>query len=126
MMHSIQPFLRAISLFLCMALWAIPQAHALDGALMTGKTLTLLCTSSKDDDQFSCQSYIAGIIDYHNLVKSLGTAPSVNFCIPKEVTMGQLKQIVTTYIIAHTEHQDFIAAPGVAMGLYNAYPCKKR
>ncbi len=109
-----------------MSVLAAPQAHAIEGALMTGKTLTLLCTSTKDDDQFSCQSYIAGIIDYHHLIKSLGTAPSVDFCIPKEVTMGQLKQLVTQYIIAHTEHQDFIAAPGVAMALYNAHPCKKK
>lgn len=113
-------------LMLVVILFAAPSAHAARGALVTGKNLALLCNSQKSDDQFSCQSYIAGIIDYHNLIKSLGSAPSVDFCIPDAATMGDLKAVVTRYIMSHSEHQDFIAAPGVAMGLYNAFPCKKR
>lgn len=92
---------------------------------MTGKTLNLLCQSTKADDQYSCQSYIAGVIDYHRLIKSLGTAPSVDFCLPRDVKMGQITAVVTRYITTHTEHQDYIAAPAVAMSLFNAYPCKK-
>ena len=115
-----------LTFFLTASLLGASPAIALEGPLMKGKTLGLLCNSAKQDDQFSCQSYIAGIIDYHNLIKSLGSAPSVDFCIPQAATMSQLKSVVTTYIAAHSEHQDFIAAPGVAMGLYNAYPCKKR
>lgn len=101
-------------------------AMAIEGPLMKGKSLALLCNSSKQDDQFSCQSYIAGIIDYHNLIKSLGSAPSVDFCIPVSASMADLKSVVIRYIAAHTEHQDFIAAPGVAMALYNAYPCARK
>lgn len=99
---------------------------ALEGPLMKGKSLALLCNSSKQDDQFSCQSYIGGIIDYHNLIKSLGAAPSVDFCIPPQATMSHITQAVTRYLIGHSEHQDFIAAPGVAMALYNAYPCARK
>jgi hypothetical protein len=120
-MRQCKPFL--IFCLLMALLFAPISARALDGPLMKGRALQLLCTSSKTDDLFSCQSYIAGIIDYHNLLKSLGAAPSVDFCVPQAVTMSQLKQVVTIYIAAHTEHQDFIASPGVVMALYNAYPC---
>lgn len=99
------------------------QTQAAVGALMTGKTLALLCTSKKEDDQIGCQSYIAGVVDYHNLLRSLGTAPSVNYCLPDALTMAQMKRIVANYILTRTEHQDFIAAPAVAMALYNMYPC---
>lgn len=102
---------------------AATPAHA--NALMTGKTLVLLCTSKEKEDQVGCQSYIAGVVDYHNLLKSLGTAPTVNFCLPKGLSMAQMKAVITRYIIQRTEHQDFIAAPAVAMALYNAYPCAK-
>lgn len=119
-----QPFTILITTLLLLG--ASTQAHAIEGPLMKGKSLALLCASSKQDDQFSCQSYIAGIIDYHNLIKSLGSAPSVDFCLTPQVTMAQLKLVVVRYLSAHSEHQDFIAAPGVAMALYNAYPCKKR
>lgn len=117
-----QPVLRLILL----AFLATANARAEPGAYMTGRNLSLLCVSETSEDRFSCQSYIAGVIDYHRLIKSLGTAPSVDFCIPDTVKMAQIKNIVTLYIRQHTEHQDFIAAPGVAMAMFNAFPCKKR
>lgn len=112
--------------FICVLVMGVTPAKAVEGALMTGKTLALLCNSAKEEDQFSCQSYIAGVIDYHRLLKSLGAAPSVDFCIPRETKMIQIKSTIVQYMIKHTEHQDFIAAPGVAMSLFNAWPCAKR
>lgn len=117
-------FLFLCSFFCGMFLHA-PAAHAVEGALVTGKTLILLCNSAKQDDRFVCQSYIAGVVDYHRLIKSLGTAPSVDFCLPKDIKMEQIKTIVTQYLMTRTEHQDFIAAPAVAMSLFSAYPCKR-
>lgn len=111
----------AVLFFLCMA--QTQPAQAVVGAMMTGKTLALLCTSKKQEDQIGCQSYIAGVVDYHNLLRSLGTAPTVNYCLPDALTMAQIRQIVTRYIMTRTEHQDFIASPAVAMALYNVYPC---
>jgi hypothetical protein len=129
-MRNIIPVLFLLSL----ALWpALAPAQATGqntgqttGALMTGKSLSLLCSSDKQDDVFSCQNYIAGIVDYHRLLKSLGNAPSVDFCPPPTATLDQMRRIVAAYIQKHTEHQDFIAAPGVAMSLYAAYPCAGR
>ncbi|MDB5478313.1 MAG: hypothetical protein JWM96_808 [Alphaproteobacteria bacterium] len=118
--------LPVLALFLSAALLTSRPARAVQGAMMTGRNLALLCSNTeKADNQFACQSYIAGIIDYHNLIRSLRAAPSVDFCLPRELTMGQIRLIVYNYILRHSEHQDFIAAPGVAMALYSAYPCKK-
>lgn len=118
----ITPVLFAVAMLLC----TISSAQALDGALMTGQSLANLCASKKNDDQFACQSYIAGVIDYHRLIRGLGTVPSVDFCLPRDLKMAQIKQVVYAYIVRHTEHRDFIAAPAVAMSLYNRFPCPKR
>ncbi len=105
---------------------AAEKAKLETGALMTGKTLYLLCTSNKADDQFACQSYIAGVIDYHRLLRGLGSAPTVDFCLPQAIDMTQIKQIVSGYLGSRTEHRDFVAAPAVAMSLYGVYPCDKK
>lgn len=105
---------------------AAPAAKSGDGALMTGKALASLCNSSKNEDVFACQSYIAGVIDYDRLLRSLGSPPSVAFCLPAGVTMALIKMQVTRFLLQRTEHQDFIAAPGVVMALANGWPCKKK
>ncbi len=73
----------------------------------------------------ACQAYIAGVLDYHNLVRSLGTAPSVDFCVPEGTSMNEIHEKVRGYIATnHHEQGPFIASPGVALGLFTAYPCK--
>ncbi len=96
------------------------------GALMTGRNLMLLCASSKSDDLFACQNYIAGIIDYHRLLRGLGTAPTVDFCVPAATDMQTIRRVVLRYLQTRTEHRDFVAAPAVAMSLYGAWPCNKK
>lgn len=112
----------AIAMMVCV----ITPAHAVNGALMTGKALAGLCSSKEEKDVFACQTYIAGVIDYHRLIRGLGVVPSVDFCLPKEMTMDQVRRIVYGYTVRHSEHHDFIAAPAVAMSLYQRYPCAKR
>jgi len=70
-----------------------------------------------------CLGYIAGIIDYHNLMRSLGTSPTVNFCIPNQVTLGAAAARVAQYLVQQPQHDSFIAAPAVTLALYQAYPC---
>ena len=73
----------------------------------------------------ACQSYIAGVIDYHKLMKSLGTAPTIDFCVPNTEKMAKLQDIVWVYLEANRQHSDFIAAPAVTLALYDYYPCRK-
>lgn len=75
----------------------------------------------------ACQSYISGVMDYHNLIRSLGTAPSVEFCVPEEVGLNELQNVVAAYLFRHKkQHGAFVASPAVALALYNAYPCGKK
>jgi hypothetical protein len=113
-------------LFIC----AASPAYA---ARFSGDYLLYVCDSDKDGKEttpgghIACQAYIAGVIDYHNLVRSLGTAPSVDFCIPESVDMNVLQEQVRAYILRHRyQHGKFVAAPGVALALYENYPCGKR
>ncbi len=73
----------------------------------------------------ACQGYIAGVIDYHNLISSLGTAPSIDFCVPREADLANVHIRVYKYLRENRHEQGpFNAAPGVALALYKAYPCK--
>lgn len=72
----------------------------------------------------ACQSYIAGVIDYHKLMKALGTAPTIDFCVPNTEKMAKLQDIVWVYLAENDQNSEFIAAPAVTLALYEYYPCK--
>lgn len=74
----------------------------------------------------ACQSYISGIIDYHNMLRSMKMAPDINFCIPENVTLNEVHLYVLEYLRRNPQHDSFVAAPAVLMGLYEKYPCGKR
>ena len=74
----------------------------------------------------ACQSYIAGVLDYHNVLQSLNLAPKIDICVPNTATLGELQQVVLRYLRAHGEHDAFIAAPAVTMAIYQIYPCRAR
>ena len=100
-------------------------------AQFTGEYLLYVCASDKngkelvDGGHMTCQSYIAGVLDYNTLIQSLGTAPSVDFCVPKNVALSTLQKQVYAYIFKYrAQHSRFIAAPAVALALHSRYPCK--
>ena len=92
-------------------------------AYLTGADLIKMCVSKEEKRQSMCFGYISGIIDYHNLIRSLGTAPTVNFCVPNQMPLGDVTARVMTYLSKSPQHDDFIAAPAVAMALYVYFPC---
>lgn len=89
-----------------------------------------LCASDKKGKEIvkgghtACQAYISGVIDYHRLMKSLGTAPTIDFCVPNTVPMRRLQNIVFVYLSLNTVNDEFIASPGVTLALYEYYPCR--
>ena len=102
------------------------------GALISGAYLLKIC--KRDDDgkevvvggHTACQAYIAGLVDYHNLLRSLGTSPSVDMCVPNTVKMSDLQDIVYEYLASNAQHDAFIAAPAVSLALFEVFPCKKK
>lgn len=74
----------------------------------------------------ACQSYISGVIDYHKLMKTLGTAPTIDFCVPNTEPMKKLQNIVFVYLVRNRQHSEFVAAPAVTLALYDYYPCRPK
>ena len=71
-----------------------------------------------------CQSYIAGVVDYHNILRSLRMAPEVNICVPAGATLNQLHDIVLVFLRRSQLHDGFVAAPAVTMALIEYFPCR--
>lgn len=93
-------------------------------AFVTGGDLLRLCRTDTVEAIESCQGYVAGVVDYHNLIRSLGTAPSVDFCIPEDMTIAEVTNVVLDHFVQYPEHDNFIAAPAVAMALFLNFPCR--
>ena len=71
-----------------------------------------------------CQSYIAGVIDSNNVMRSLALdGPSIDFCIPQTVSLNELHRVVLEYLRNNVQHDAFVASPAVATALMQAYPC---
>lgn len=98
---------------------------AVQAESLAGKQLLDYC-GSKDEKMINrCGGYIQGIIDYHNLTASLGTAPTVQFCIPEKVPLTDLILVVLKYLQKNDQHDSFIASPAVALALFERFPCSR-
>lgn len=69
-------------MFLCAALLFTP-VKADTAGMFSAAYLMELCKSDAKGETVkgghtACQSYISGVIDYHKLMKSLGTAPTMS------------------------------------------------
>lgn len=99
------------------------------GPLFSGAYLRDLCASNAlgaetvKGGHTACQAYIAGVIDYHDLLRSLGTAPSIDFCVPNTVKMNDIQKAVWKYLQKNQQHNAFSASPAVALAMYEKYPC---
>lgn len=118
----------AILFLLC----ALCFPHPSPAARFTGDYLLQMCASDEQGKEITpgghiaCQAYIAGVLDYHNLIHSLGTAPSIDFCVPDDVSLDSLQSQVLSYVFRNRyQHGNFIASPAVALSLYARYPCNK-
>jgi hypothetical protein len=114
-------------LFIALVALAPRPARA---AHFSGAYLYHICGSGPDGRELvkgghtACEAYIDGVLDYHSVLQSLGIAPSVNVCIPKDVGSGHLRTVVLAYMDKNPANDAFIAAPAVTMALYEVYPCR--
>ncbi len=92
--------------------------------IITGSKLVSLCRGNNVVQTEKCDGYVQAIVDYHNLIKSLGVAPSIDFCITPRATKAEKRDVVVEFLLEHPEHLSFIAAPGVATAFYVEYPCE--
>ena len=116
-----------VSMLVRKAVLAAPLAMSSSPTLanyLTGKDLYADC--SKPQGSFSqgfCSGYISGVVDaieYYQVSK--GAEKSV--CVPKEVSIGQAKEIVMRYLTQHPDQRTNTASSLVWDALRNAFPCK--
>ncbi len=107
------------------ALFLFPGGKPADAAYVTGADLLRSCQGKKPADIYSCVNYVAGIIDYQLMMQSLGTEPSVEFCLPADLPIERAAVTVLQYLKKSPQHLSFIAAPAVMMALQESYPCRR-
>ena len=118
-----------LSLFTLCAFAAM--AESAQAARFTGAYLLELCEKDQNGKErvkgghAICQSYIAGIIDTHNMMRSLSRRdlPSAEFCVPSESTLNELHNVVLEYLRSNDQHDNFIAVPAVVTAFFQQYPC---
>lgn len=105
-------------------------AHA---AQISGDYLMGVCAMDREGKEIvpgghvTCQSYIAGVMDYHSFTKSLGIASSFDFCLPQGVSLNDIHKTVQNFMLRHSrQYGPFIASPAVMVALNEAYPCPKK
>jgi len=104
---------------LCLGLHSLPAA----AAYVTGDDLMKECESNESNKVYACMNYVAGVIDYQIMQQSLGTAPSVDFCLPEDLSIENAAVTVMLYLEKYPQQGAFIAAPAVSMALQQSYPC---
>lgn len=118
--------------FFALFLVPFPLRAQESGAYISGSYLLNICKREQDGSETAlgastaCQAYIAGIIDYHKLLRSLGTAPSLDFCVPNTASLNQLQKLIWKYLEKNAHHDAFNAAPAVVLALFEKYPCPRR
>lgn len=99
-------------------------------AAITIGSLTQLCGFDASGKEFApgahagCQSYIAGIVDYHELFKTVGkTTANIDFCLPPTLTYTDIQRIVLEYLQSHSQFKESPAASAVVIALHNEFSC---
>lgn len=101
-------------LILCSVLFIALPVNA---NYLSGNKLKEHCVSETFVNTGMCLGYIAGVVDsYNNFV----------FCIPSEVTMGQMRDIVKKYMHENPAKLHESAADIVASAMKKDFSCKKK
>ena len=111
----------AFSLCVVLALKPFPA----QSMYVSASELARACLSEKKEEVYACVFYIAGVIDYHTVMQSFGTAPTIDFCLPESITKEKAAILVMAYLKNAPQHDAFIAAPSIPMALHHVFPCKK-
>ena len=108
--------------FLAGALYT-PPAQA--GIYISGTDLFADCSVPKDNPVYfsrteRCTGFIAGVVDATEGVRALGGKP---YCVPGDVTLGQLTQIVQTYLQNNPANRTLAASASVIAAIGDTYSC---
>ena len=113
---------KALVVLLVLAAFCL-RPQAADAQYIMTKDLARKCLSDKKEDMASCIYYVTGVIDYHTLMQSFGTAPTIDFCLPESISKEQAAVLVMAYLKTSPQNDDFIAASVVPLALNKVFPC---
>lgn len=111
----------------------IALANSAYAAEVSAEYLLNVCAFDREGKEIipgghnTCESYIAGVMDYHGFTRSLGVSSSYDFCLPKGETLRDIHRHVQDFLLKHrAQYGPFIASPAVMVALNEAYPCPKK
>jgi hypothetical protein len=116
----------------CILVVGIPLSQAVAAFFENGNSLLEYCSAAEADDlremKFaSCYGYIIGAIDMMEVTNDArrGAKPPLKplFCLPTNVTRGQLVDTVKKYLTDNPAHRHYSAAGIVLQAIDEAFPC---
>jgi len=116
----------------CVVIYAHAGAKS-NNYVFTGKDMFESCThavngldraGAYDDHRFGvCAGYIAGIIDFHTVATTVESLPMDMFCLPENITTGEVIREVAKYLADTPDKHHDLAAYMVILALRESYPC---
>jgi hypothetical protein len=122
-MLRIGSVMKRLSILLLLSVMADLMPGTAHAVYLTSQELTQNCMADAEKNNFYCLGYIAGVIDYHVMLQSLGTAPTIDFCMPPDLSVEQAAVVVLSYLKKSPQHTDFIAGPAITLALHERFPC---
>jgi hypothetical protein len=98
----------------------IPATSFAD-SFKTGNDLLINCESELQVDTAHCLEYIKGIYDAHATFVAWGYMEP-RFCVPKGVTVGQLRKIVVKYLNDNPQILHQSGSGRVSNSFFDAFP----
>jgi hypothetical protein len=113
--------------------WTPAEAGSI-GAWMDGNQLYSDCVAAEHGatEYTRCAGYVMGIVDAAGAGEnpsdpsqpnSSGQMAGFRWCTPQEIRLGQMIDVVATFLHDHPERRHYAAAGLVAHALTNAWPC---
>jgi hypothetical protein len=110
-------------LFAAVAAVMVVSAGARADAFKTGNVLYQECAAPIGAREYAnCQNYVMGVADVmagNNAVNGYAA------CFPRDVTVGQIREVVTRYLANLPQSRNKGAAGLVADALAQAFPCRR-
>jgi hypothetical protein len=105
---------------LSVALWSV-GAHAQETtSYLKGTELARLCGGENID---TCQSYLMGLLDGEKAVLNILNVHLL--CVPRDVTIDQVRLIVVREGQKHPEKLHYTASSLVYSAIKHAFPCER-
>ena len=130
MTHS---FLVRAGMILALAALPIAPANAQPRDFQDGNSIYAICGSQEHVNGMRCLAFLKGFIvgtSAASLHFAVGTSAAetgrpLPFCLPENVTLGQLRDVIVNDLrrLPHIRHQS--AQPLLMVILENAFPCRR-